>query len=221
MARDLQTPMLVSSRTVSKVFKEHELFGSQRHAPAQHGKRFVARYFGQLWHTDLHYYRVEPGEDLQYLIAFIDDRSRAIIHWELLADRTMISTSNALERALATQNDVVQYMMTIENGGEFVGEDFQRTLKEHGIQQWRTEPYTPEQNGKMERWWQTLERTIVDREDIGRFVAQYNRCWPHNGRFEQVGRVRTLWEFWTEMGINYHEPDWWRRAEPGQEYAIP
>jgi transposase InsO family protein len=117
MVRDLQTPMLASSRTVYKVFKEHELFASRRHAPAQHDKRFVASSFGQLWHRDLHYYRVEPGEDFQYLIAFIDDRSRAIIHWELVADKTMVSASNALERALATQNAVVPYMMTIDNGG--------------------------------------------------------------------------------------------------------
>jgi hypothetical protein len=53
----------------------------------------------------------------------------------------------------------------------------------------------------MERWWQTLERTIVHREDIGMFVAQYNRCWPHDGLFEQVGRVMTpgnsgILEFW-------------------------
>jgi hypothetical protein len=42
----------------------------------------------------------------------------------------------------------------------------------------------------------------------------------------------TPWEFWNsgpkwdevvreELEINYYEPGWWKRTEPGQEYAIP
>jgi transposase InsO family protein len=77
-------------------------------------------------------------------------------------------------------------MMTIDKDREFVGEDFQRTLKEHGIQQWRTGPYTPEQNGKMEGWWQTLERTTVHREEIAGLRRNTTGAGPITGYLSRL-----------------------------------
>jgi transposase InsO family protein len=86
------------------------------------------------------------------LIAFLDDRSRLIIQHEILENKTLISTVAGLRRALCQPNIVIPHMMTIDNAGEFVGADFQAVLDEYRIKDWRTTPYTPGQNGKMERW---------------------------------------------------------------------
>jgi hypothetical protein len=40
-------------------------------------------------HTDLHSWNVEPNAAKQlYLIAFLDDRSRLIVYYEVLEDKT-------------------------------------------------------------------------------------------------------------------------------------
>lgn len=43
-----------------------------------------------------------------------------------------------------------------DNGKEFTSKQFKKWCLEHGIHQEFTIPYTPEQNGRIERMWQTL-----------------------------------------------------------------
>ncbi|CAI7933688.1 unnamed protein product [Closterium sp. NIES-54] len=51
-----------------------------------------------------------------------------------------------------------------DNGGEFIGTDFEAVLKKKGIQHQLTVPYNPQQNGVAERFNQTLQegaRTLL------------------------------------------------------------
>jgi transposase InsO family protein len=90
-------------------------------------------------------------------------------------------------------------------------------LREFRIKDWRTEPYTPQQNGKMEKWWDTLEKGVKNRQQIADFVKYYNGCWTHNGIYEQTGVRMTPLNFWrtqrtwvevpeSELGIDYYQP---------------
>jgi transposase InsO family protein len=188
----------VSPVMVRKAFKIHELFlhvGPQK-PPKPHPARFAARYAGQHWHTDLHYWTEPKTNTRSYLIAFLDDLTRMILHYEILEDKTMVSTAAALRRALGLKDVVIPYQITIDNGGEFTGADFQAVLAEFGIEDWRTKPYTPQQNGKIERWWGTLEKGIIDRETVEEFIKNYNNVWWHNGILEQTGLDVTPAQFW-------------------------
>lgn len=66
-----------------------------------HPNKYVAKYANQLWHTDLH--EIEPDDnrpnEKRYIIGFIDDRSRFLIHHEILYSKTSVKTSEALEHA--------------------------------------------------------------------------------------------------------------------------
>jgi transposase InsO family protein len=148
-----------------------------------HPRHFDARYVGQLWHTDLHQLHPEknpPGGGLhdQHLIVFLDDRSRYVIYYEVLDDKTMKSTSQALRTAL----DLFPkpHQLTSDNGGEFTGRDFQAILDAEGIGHWLTAPYTPQHNGKMERFWGTVEGTISEYRFMGEAIDEYNRECPHS-----------------------------------------
>jgi transposase InsO family protein len=222
LARNREHPIDVSEAMVRKIFEDCNLFLYEREEKEpSHLKRFAAKFCGQLWHTDLHYWLKQPEQ--LYLIAFIDDRTRLIMHYEVLEDKTMDSTAEALERALNQPEFPNPYMITIDNGGEFVGEKFQAVLENNGIRQWRTRPYTPEQNGKVERWWGTLENGIVDRERIDEFVREYNEIWSHNGIHAQTGQKMSPMQFWQsepkwtevpeeDLGLEYYEPYSWRQA---------
>ena len=113
-----------------------------------HPIRYVARYVNQAWHTDLHYLEKLPeeGNVQKYLIAFIDDRSRKIIHFEILDEKTSIKAMNAL--AAAFQKESPPKTMIMNNVTEFRG-PFEGLLKKHNVEIRRTLPYTPQQNGKI------------------------------------------------------------------------
>ena len=163
-----------------------------------HLNRFVAPFIGQIWHTDLHFFKLKDHKDNQpcILIAFIDDRSRFIVHAEILEDKSSIGTSNALIRAL--QKQPKPHMMVIDNGTEFIGHNFLTVLEKNNIRCHRTHPYSPEENGKMERWWQTFDKSRQN-DDIEGFVNEYNKFWPHNSLKILSNRTMTPHEAWIRL----------------------
>ncbi|KAH0790077.1 IS3 family transposase [Histomonas meleagridis] len=123
--------------------------------PNEHNSLFVVRYAGQLWHADIHYVRIDDNQF--YLLGFIDDRTRFLLHYEVLASKDSKLCSEALERAL----NKVQFrpkMLAIDNGGEFVGNPFQIVLSANGIEEFRTHPYTPPAE------WEDRKILVYDRE---------------------------------------------------------
>jgi transposase InsO family protein len=49
------------------------------------------------------------------------------------------------------------YIMTSDNGGRFIGAEFGKRTKGFNIRQWKIKPCTPQQNGKIECFWETLD----------------------------------------------------------------
>lgn len=150
----------------------------------EHPNLFVAKYVGQLWHTDIHYIKYNEGDEVKtaYLIAFIDDRSRYIIHHEILDTKDSNSAAQSLIHALEKARK--PHTITIDNGGEFIGKSFQDVLKNFNIIDHRTHPYTPQENGKIERWWLTLETHLTSLDNLDFIVGEYNNKWMHRGLFK-------------------------------------
>lgn len=159
---------------------------------------YLAKYANQIWHTDLHEFSEESVK--KYLIAFIDDHSKFVIHHSILSDKSMISTSIALEEALSKVNSPPSKIV-IDNGTEFVGSSFQEILKKKGIKDWRTIPYTPQQNGKIERFWGTLIRSSKKDQSlscqINDLINEYNTQWEHNSFKIIYKKSLTPKEVWT------------------------
>jgi transposase InsO family protein len=68
--------------------------------------------------------------------------------------------------------------------GEFLGGPFPTLLNQHAVIHWRPTPHTPEQNGKMERFWRTLDNARhhqCNKELIDRIILHYNEIWHHRG----------------------------------------
>jgi transposase InsO family protein len=65
-----------------------------------------------------------------------------------------------------------------------MGWPFLTVLNQYVVIHWRTTPHTPEQNGKRERFWRTLDKARHDqcnKELIERIVLHYNGMWHHRG----------------------------------------
>ena len=162
----------VSHRMVYNTFKENNLLKYTKPlnpSPIQRC-RYEADYVDLIWHTDLHNFND------QYLIAFIDDYSRFIVHYELIPNKYAAITSGVLERALANNNR--PFSIWTDNGGEFKAE-FLGTLEKNNIKQVLSDHYTPQQNGKCERFWSTADLCSTF-EQLNNWIQVYNTI-PHMG----------------------------------------
>jgi transposase InsO family protein len=84
------------------------------------------------------------GASTIYLIAFLDDTSRFIVPYHVIADK-------GSEMCAAVLPDTLQVwappcVLGSDNGGEFTGAVFTSLLHQYGVRTWRTTPYTPQQN---------------------------------------------------------------------------
>jgi len=191
----------ISEWKTRKIFEIEGLFQYEKeYSPHNiHNQRFVANYAGQLWHTDLHYCTYQK-DITQYIIGFIDDRTRYIIHAEIIFNKCSLTAANALENALSQHPK--PYMMTIDNGTEFIGEHFQNVLKKYGILCHRTHPYSPEENGKIERWWRTIDPCLRKGTSLQEIIYEYNHNWPHRALYDLTKKKTTPyfawvnWEHW-------------------------
>lgn len=122
----------------------------------------------EVWATDLKY--VAVGARNYYLITFIDEYSRYIVHHELLTSMDGSSVSLAAQAALETlPRDeagelAAQPEIRSDNGGGYVSGDFAKVLKAHGLSHRRIRPHCPEENGVVERAQRTLGEAIEDEE---------------------------------------------------------
>jgi len=171
----------------------------------------------EIWATDLMYLTIAGAQ--YYLVNFIDEYSRYLVHWELLTSMDGHSISIAAQRALETltMNDQgqvrVQPIIRSDNGSGYICREFGGLLEYHGLTHHRIKPHCPEENGVMERCNRTLREAIEmheltsryeAEEAIGRIIAHYNEArlhsaldfqtpatWYH-GNPEQVTRARRL-----------------------------
>lgn len=192
-----------SEWNVRKIFEQEELFCYQKptEQPNEHPRLFVAKYAGQLWHADIHYVTISGGQF--YLLGFIDDRTRFLLYYEVLSSKTSDDCAQALTRALGIVT-VRPKMLTIDNGGEFTGNPFQTVLAQRGIEDYRTHPYTPEENGKIERFWLTIERAKGPNvpwsiQKINEIIHEYNFFWSHRSLRMLTKKPTTPSEAWSTM----------------------
>ena len=105
--------------------------------------RYEANNPDLIWHTDLHHF---AG---QYLIAFIDDYSRYVVHHELIPTKDSGVVKTVLD--IAIQHNNRPFCIWTDNGTEFKGH-FKEFCNSKGIKIVLTEVANPEQNGKCERF---------------------------------------------------------------------
>ncbi len=104
----------------------------------------------EIWATDFAYFKLNGVT--YYLIFFIDEYSRYIVWWDLVASMDGNTTGLAMEAALATlPKDAPRPKIRSDNGSGFISKDVKRVLKEWQVGHLRITPHTPEENPFAER----------------------------------------------------------------------
>jgi len=170
----------------------------------QSKRKIIKEKMGQLGHIDCHHLSksiIRGQSQKLYLVCIIDDYSR--LAWaEIVSDITSLTVMFAALKCLNMLHD--QYRLQFEeilsdNGPEFgprdskqkQGHPFKRMLIELGIKHRYTKPYRPQTNGKVERFWRTLQEDLIReadydnleelKDELMQYLVYYNNHRPHQG----------------------------------------
>jgi len=178
----------LSPSTVYRILRREELVCPWRRRKKRHredGEK--AGRPNQIWATDLKY--VAVGDRNYYLISFLDEYSRYIVHHELLASMDGHTVSLAAQAALeslprdAGGRLLEKPEIRSDNGSGYISREFGGVLDEHGLSHRRIRPHCPEENGLIERAQRTfdealdghdLENQLQARDIIGKMIRWYN-----------------------------------------------
>lgn len=183
-----------SVSTIYRTFKQYPLNERRKKAI----KRYEKNYPGELAHSDT--YRIDPtmvkNRIKYHLVGFIDDCTR-LCYVEVLNQSNSSETSQAFSRAykwFMLHGFNIENLMT-DNGAEFsssakdkvkrMQHAFETTLSVFEVKHTRTQPYRPQTNGKIERFWRILQDECLAKQDktltknelmdeVSKFMYYYN-----------------------------------------------
>ena len=167
-------------------------------------RKIIKKNAGDMAHIDCHYLAkgiVADVKERLFLIAIIDDCSRVVwveIIPNLKALTAMFATMRILNYFRKNHNIEFKELLS-DNGSEFGGKNlkhpdehpFERLLLEMGIKHRYTRPYRPQTNGKIERFWKTIESDLLEdmvfnsmdhlQDELSQYLYYYNNLRPHQG----------------------------------------
>jgi hypothetical protein len=140
-------------------------------------RRIIKMEAGELGHIDIHYITKgtvkELGNKKLYILGLIDDYSR--VCWleviESIKSIDVMFASMEILMRLKERYGIGFKEIMSDNGAEFASKNsdshpFERMLKFYDIKHRYTKPFRPQTNGKIERFWKTLEEELLSGEEF-------------------------------------------------------
>ena len=165
-------------------------------------RRIIKEKAGELAHIDCHHLSkclVLNQSRRRYLVCVIDSCTR--VAWaEVVDDIRALTVMFAALRCLNILADryTLRFKEVLTDNGPEVGtrdskqkasHPFERMLTELGITHRYTRPYRPQANGKVERFWRTLEEDLLHettfdsieqfKDELMQYLVYYNHHRPH------------------------------------------
>ncbi|KAI5545235.1 integrase, catalytic core-containing protein [Trichomonas vaginalis G3] len=157
--------------------KYYKLFINQENPPPIEPQEKITQYQAknifEILHCDIDYFRHEIGN---YLYLIIDDRSRYIIDFQFLKQKSAANTTFVAQRAINALG-FAPFAFWTDNGLENFGE-FQNFLDRNQIEHITITPYSPRENGKVECIWPDIEKHSSSESDVIIWINFYNNK-PH------------------------------------------
>ncbi len=141
------------------------------------------------WQTDIMYIKINGR--FFYLLIFIDEYSRYIVHHSLLTSMDADSVSFEAQMAIdiLRKDSLAEPVIQSDNGSSFIAMEFKFVLRENHLTQKLIRPHTPEQNGIVERANKTMRESLVPviltdyeqaKSEISRIIQHYNNERRHS-----------------------------------------
>ena len=188
-------PLGLGHGTVQRILRQH---GQNRlpHPVRPPARRYEKLRPGELLHLDVKFLPALRNARYDYEFAAVDDFSREAIAW-ITTEQTSRTATHFLEMVLDTLPYRVEAVMT-DNAWMFSMQrayhgdrqtHFQQLCHSQGIEHRLLRPYAPECNGKVERFFRTVDDECLNRRRLFTFNARsravekflwyYNHQRPH------------------------------------------
>lgn len=108
----------------------------------------------------------------KYFLIFQDDFSRMVFVYFLKSKNETFECFQKFKTLVETQKSKAIKVLRTDNGGEFCSKEFESYLEKFGIVHQKTNPFTPEQNGMVER----MNRTLIEKARCLLFDANLSKA---------------------------------------------
>jgi transposase InsO family protein len=167
----------------------------------------------QRWATDV--MQVMIGEGTYFVVSFMDEYSRYVVHFEIASGMDGITVGTAAQAAIDTLpkgadgRPVDKPEIRSDNGSGYISKEFKIVLTENGLGHHRIKPHCPEENGLIERMQRTLREeldgealtNLLEAEKVfARVVRRYNEQRLHSA-------------------LGFLTPEDYYRGNPNERYA--
>jgi transposase InsO family protein len=146
----------LSPSTIYRILRDEKLVCSwSRRSKRRRNAMEQATRPNQIWATDLKY--VWVGGRHYFLVCFLDEYSRCIVHhellWNMTGDEVSLAAQAAFEKLPRDEQGRLRDRPLIrsDNGSCYISREFGGVLDEHELTHHRLTPHCPEENGLMER----------------------------------------------------------------------
>ena len=180
---DFEYDMHIPHNRIHRVMKS---LGLAKEEARKHGRkkwiRYEREYSNSLWHTD---WKLLDGYG--WIIAYLDDASRFIVGYGLFNEATSEHAIEVLGRAIRDHGKPVSILT--DRGSQFYAVEcdeklkglttFEKYLIEHEIRQILGRVHHPQTNGKIERFFRTVDEKIHRFSSLNELIQWYNMKRPH------------------------------------------
>jgi putative transposase len=174
---------------IHKILKEHNLASIDTNKQRRRKwVKYERKHSMSLWHTD--WYLIKEDNRWnggKWLIAYLDDASRFIAGYGIFDEATTENAISVLERSVNRYGKPLELLT--DHGSQFYancGEiksvgisKFQQYLVNRKINHILGRVQHPQTNGKIERFYETLQSKVEHFDSIEEFVTWYNTKRPH------------------------------------------
>lgn len=187
---------IINQKKVRRLMRQHGWMVCRRPAtpkPHVRRKKSVATRRNERWALDATH--IDCGADgWGHLVAVIDCYDREVIGWEFAVRGRANEAERALEMACLARFGTLRPdgqvpVIRSDNGLIFQSRRFREACQFYRLPQELITPYTPEQNGLIERWFRSLKEECVWQQQFGtfaeaqqalrRWIQWYNAERPH------------------------------------------
>ena len=173
----------LSQSTVYRILKKHDLIKPWKHPVWESTRPEHAKFPDEKWQTDIMYVKIRKR--FFYLVIFIDEYSRNVVHHNLLTSMDGDSVSMEAQAGIEKlrKDSIAEPIIQSDNGSSFISMEYKMVLKANNLTPKRIRPHTPKDNAIVERVNKTVREEIETElitdyqkalESIDRTINWYN-----------------------------------------------
>ena len=153
----------LNERTVNRILKHYGYTYKELKNSSRVYKKHEKDNINIMWQSDVmsgfYLPDKEGNQRMCYLIGYIDDYSRKILHAQFYFDSTLTRLEDCLKKAVIKNG--IPESLYVDNGKIYIANDFKLICARLGIVLKYSKPFQPSGKGKVEKFWQYVQNSFI------------------------------------------------------------